>query len=335
MNTTLYAYIEARQALGDRNLGNYTAGDLPALEQEGVRMPAPIEEIFETLACHPARARLLLGDDGAVLVVEPDWTCRDEFGDKWTEEDESGPDWRVGDGMDDDRRDRVDADYYECMRDTVDDWSDGTFWASWRGYREGLLISADGDIDRIDDIDETGGGGRVDPPEPECPQNGEHDWVTPHALVGGLKENPGVHGHGGGVTVQYVCRHCGCGKLIDTWVQDPSTGVQGLESVEYTTDLTDEVIHEWFARDVPGDVDWDELESDADGNYDLPGLLVCGDEPVYLADTDIYSVAEDYRDACAANGLERESPITVAEVSLEWMGEREGYVLRERNHTEV
>jgi hypothetical protein len=27
--------------------------------------------------------------------------------------------------------------------------------------------------------------------------------------------------------------HCYCSKVTDTWAQDPSTGVQGLESVVY------------------------------------------------------------------------------------------------------
>jgi hypothetical protein len=50
------------------------------------------------------------------------------------------------------------------------------------------------------------------PKVPSCTQD-EHDWQSPHSIVGGLKENPGVH---------------------DTWAQDPVTGEQGLESVKYT-----------------------------------------------------------------------------------------------------
>lgn len=71
------------------------------------------------------------------------------------------------------------------------------------------------------------------PKDPSCTQD-EHDWQAPHSIVGGLKENPGVHGHGGGVTIAEVCMHCGCERVTDTWAQDPETGEQGLESVKYT-----------------------------------------------------------------------------------------------------
>jgi hypothetical protein len=52
-------------------------------------------------------------------------------------------------------------------------------------------------------------------------------------LVGGIEENPGVWGHGGGVVINEACVRCGCGRTTDTWAQDPSTGRQGLESVAY------------------------------------------------------------------------------------------------------
>jgi len=73
----------------------------------------------------------------------------------------------------------------------------------------------------------------IDPPEPKCKSDDGHDWQSPHAIVGGIKENPGVYGHGGGVTIQSVCMRCGCGQLTDTWAQDPEDGEQGLESVRY------------------------------------------------------------------------------------------------------
>lgn len=73
---------------------------------------------------------------------------------------------------------------------------------------------------------------QIDPAEPDCTES-EHDWQAPVEIVGGIKENPGVWGHGGGVTIEEVCLHCGCGKLIDTWAQDPETGEQGLQSVAY------------------------------------------------------------------------------------------------------
>jgi hypothetical protein len=72
----------------------------------------------------------------------------------------------------------------------------------------------------------------VDPEEPEC-SGGEHDWQSPHELVGGLKENPGVYGHGGGVIITEVCSRCGAYRIRDTWAQNPENGEQGLHSVTY------------------------------------------------------------------------------------------------------
>jgi hypothetical protein len=70
------------------------------------------------------------------------------------------------------------------------------------------------------------------PEEPECIRD-EHDWQSPIELVGGIEENPGVFGHGGGVIINEVCLHCGCARITDTWAQDRTTGEQGLRSVEY------------------------------------------------------------------------------------------------------
>lgn len=72
----------------------------------------------------------------------------------------------------------------------------------------------------------------LEPDEPECTE-GEHDWQSPHELLGGLRENPGVQGHGGGVVIDEACLHCGCRRTTDTWAQRPDTGEQGLTSVEY------------------------------------------------------------------------------------------------------
>ena len=74
----------------------------------------------------------------------------------------------------------------------------------------------------------------VEPVEPECIDGGtEHRWDSPFAIVGGIKDNPGVHGKGGGVLIHKVCRRCGSHRHTDTWATDPETGEQGLESVSY------------------------------------------------------------------------------------------------------
>lgn len=94
----------------------------------------------------------------------------------------------------------------------------------------------------------------LEAPEPDCAHSETHDWCSPHSLVGGLEENPGVHGKGGGVVVTEVCRHCGCKRVTDTWAQNPSTGEQGLESVEYEEDAyTAEELEEAFEEECAAD----------------------------------------------------------------------------------
>lgn len=74
---------------------------------------------------------------------------------------------------------------------------------------------------------------QLDEPEPECESGSSHDWRSPYSLLGGLRENPGVQGHGGGVIIREVCVICGCERTTDTWAQRPDTGEQGLTSVSY------------------------------------------------------------------------------------------------------
>lgn len=72
----------------------------------------------------------------------------------------------------------------------------------------------------------------IEPEEPECADGHEHSWAAPFTLLGGLEENPGVWGHGGGVIIRRVCRHCGTYKVTDTWATNPSDGTP-MESVSY------------------------------------------------------------------------------------------------------
>jgi len=83
----------------------------------------------------------------------------------------------------------------------------------------------------------------LNPPEPECFSGEEHDWQAPYSVLGGVEENPGVWGHGGGVVIRRVCANCGLYKIIDTWAQNPNTGEQGLRSVRY--EPPDEISLQW------------------------------------------------------------------------------------------
>jgi hypothetical protein len=121
----------------------------------------------------------------------------------------------------------IDADTpEEAAREYVDggDWgeTDKTFWIT-------MYVEADtGEVETFTI--------EVEPDVPACTGN-SHDWQAPHEIVGGCKSNPGVYGHGGGVTIHEVCTHCGCHKHTDTWAQNPETGEQGLTSVRYESAL--------------------------------------------------------------------------------------------------
>jgi hypothetical protein len=74
----------------------------------------------------------------------------------------------------------------------------------------------------------------LDQHEPECEDGGgKHDWQSPHELVGGAEDNPGVWGHGSGEIIDEVCMRCGCERSTDTWAQNPETGEHGFASVSY------------------------------------------------------------------------------------------------------
>lgn len=86
----------------------------------------------------------------------------------------------------------------------------------------------------------------VDPEEPACSSPDGHDWQSPYEVLGGLRENPGVFGKGGGVIITEVCAHCGCYRRTDTWATNPDTGEQGLRSLEYRE--ADDKSREWLHR---------------------------------------------------------------------------------------
>lgn len=123
---------------------------------------------------------------------------------------------------------------------TDGEWGDGVSLLDVRCWRVG--IDAEGDECDIDEhtIAVTVGAET----EPDCESGEGHDWQSPHDIVGGIVENPGVSGHGGGVTVTEVCMRCGCGRHTDTWAQDRATGrlipdsVVTYEVGEFSGELT-------------------------------------------------------------------------------------------------
>lgn len=58
--------------------------------------------------------------------------------------------------------------------------------------------------------------------DPGCSTD-EHDWQSPHSVVGGCRENPGVWGRGAGsgVVVAEVCARCGAYRYQETGARVP------------------------------------------------------------------------------------------------------------------
>lgn len=86
----------------------------------------------------------------------------------------------------------------------------------------------------------------IEPTEPACCHDQGHSWRSPHSALAGIHENPGVWGHGGGVVITEVCRHCARYRDTDTWAHRTDTGEQGLTSTEYRD--SDETSQQWAHR---------------------------------------------------------------------------------------
>jgi len=71
-----------------------------------------------------------------------------------------------------------------------------------------------------------------DPKEPKC-NSDDHDWQSPIEVVGGIEENPGVIGHGGGAIITEVCSHCGIYRITNTCEQNSENGEIVSNSIEY------------------------------------------------------------------------------------------------------
>lgn len=136
----------------------------------------------------------------------------------------------------------------EAAQEYVDDgdWGDQsmTSWIDVATWREGWEIDEDGETSEVQ-VDEETHTIEIQPEEPDCEAD-KHDWRAPFELLGGIEENPGCWGHGGGVIYREVCAHCGVYRVTDTWAQRRDTGEQGLRSIEY--EPADEDSRAWVDR---------------------------------------------------------------------------------------
>ena len=130
----------------------------------------------------------------------------------------------------------IDASSIVEAREAAREWARDGDWNTEEGYvYVDVAILEDGEV--IETVTEP-----IGPEEPDCDCDGTHDWQSPHDIVGGLRENPGVHGHGGGVTITACCMRCGCKRVEDTWAQRRYTGEQGFTEITYEVDaFADEI----------------------------------------------------------------------------------------------
>ncbi len=155
--------------------------------------------------------------DGALVPEPAVWHACDDGGDECPIDD--------CETAEEAAQEYVDGGEYPC------EMSDGVLTTGWvvvRVWHEGL--DAEGDWVRVDESTHRI---TIEPEEPPCTHDDGHDWQAPQEIVGGCDENPGVYGHGGGVTITRVCIRCGCSRTEDTWAQDPADGTQGLRSTSY------------------------------------------------------------------------------------------------------
>lgn len=198
----------------------------------------------------------------------------------------------------------ADTDPADAARQYVDDGDWGTIesttWVHVSTWRVG--IDADGDETDV-------GEGRhtitLEPEEPDCLDGEGHIWKTPIEIVGGIKENPGVWGIGGGVICSAVCVRCGCTRTEDSWATDPSNGTQGHSSTSYEEGGYADEVAEMHLRAAVSDLSADEDGGDytyEHGGYEHRadreqmieyGRAVVCDEPANLPG----DVVEDDTDA--------------------------------------
>lgn len=127
------------------------------------------------------------------------------------------------------REEAADAETGDYGAATETHWSDRRIYEVRAADTHEAMTLPRGRSEHIDTVTVT-----IDPPEPRCvDRDTDHEWSDDVRLVGGIKENPGVWGHGGGVTISECCLHCGCRRVTDTWAQRPDAGEQGLRSVSY------------------------------------------------------------------------------------------------------
>lgn len=198
-----------------------TIETLTAVQALATRADASLRAYIETEECDD-------GDAGEHVV---DWSIACDKAAQEAAAEAASADvprpWTVSDrdsGVTDDLGVFTEADAREAagdwVRDGSYDASTGTLWIDVR-----IACAITGEEARVTVT--------IDPDEPDCAAGKDHDWQSPHKLVGGSPENPGVWAKTGGILVTEVCIHCGTARVTDTWAQRHDTGEEGFTSIRY------------------------------------------------------------------------------------------------------
>lgn len=123
---------------------------------------------------------------------------------------------------------------YETAEEAASEYvAGGNWWGegvtsvaiSVRVWRAGFTLDDDDELAECI-VDEDSHIVLLHPDEPACKaaDDGEHRWESPHELVGGIEENPGVWGGPGcGITSVEVCVFCGVSRTTATASQGHDT----------------------------------------------------------------------------------------------------------------
>jgi hypothetical protein len=161
-----------------------------------------------------------------------EWTAMDGVSD-WP----AGADYQADE---DDLAADIDPDAWRSDDDTETEWIDVRWWLP--------VVRWDGVVDTVD-YD------RTFAIDPEVPGDCEHEWCSPHSVVGGCEENPGVWGSGAGVEITEICRYCGMYRITETHAQSRHDGQYRGVRVSYRQ--ADEDSLAWI-----GDEDEEEEEAE-------------------------------------------------------------------------
>lgn len=121
----------------------------------------------------------------------------------------------------------IEATDLDDAREQAQEWAEGGEWNLDAGPAHiDVRIELDGEtVDCVTvHLEQTA------PPCGDRSSKRAHEWTPQQS---GCAENPGVHGHDGGVRIYEVCSHCGQERVTDTAATDHSG--RSCEEVTYPT----------------------------------------------------------------------------------------------------